>query len=44
MNTLEDRLRDAYRAAAETVRPEEILSGAILSPPDHARRRARRRA
>ena len=42
MNTLEDRLRDAYRAAAETVRPEEILSGAILSPPDHARRRARR--
>ena len=42
MNTLEDRLRDAYRAAAETVRPEQILSGAILSPPDHARRRARR--
>lgn len=42
MNTLEDRLRDAYRAAAETVRPEEILPGAILSPPDHARRRARR--
>jgi len=42
VNTLEDRLRDAYRAAAETVRPEEILSGAILSPPDHARRRARR--
>ena len=42
MNTLEDRLRDAYRAAAETVRPEEILSGAVLSPPDHARRRARR--
>jgi hypothetical protein len=42
VNTLEDRLRDAYRAAAETVRPEEILPGAILSPPDHARRRARR--
>jgi hypothetical protein len=42
VNTLEDRLRDAYRAAAETIRPEEILSGAILSPPDHARRRARR--
>jgi hypothetical protein len=42
VNTLEDRLRDAYRAAAETVRPEEIMSGAILSPPDHARRRARR--
>lgn len=42
MNTLEDRLRDAYRAAAEAVRPEAILEGAILSPPDHARRRARR--
>jgi hypothetical protein len=42
VNTLEDRLRDAYRAAAETVRPEDILAGAILSPPDHARRRARR--
>ena len=42
MNTLEDRLRDAYRAAAETVRPEAIVPGAILSPPDHARRRARR--
>jgi hypothetical protein len=42
VNTLEDRLRDAYRAAAETVRPEAILPGAILSPPDHARRRARR--
>jgi hypothetical protein len=42
VNTLEDRLRDAYRAAAETVRPETIHSDAILSPPDHARRRARR--
>jgi hypothetical protein len=42
VNTLEDRLRDAYRTAAETVRPEEILPDAILSPPDHARRRARR--
>jgi hypothetical protein len=42
VNTLEDRLRDAYRAAAETVRPEAILEGAILSPPDHAWRRARR--
>jgi hypothetical protein len=41
VNTLEDRLRDAYRAAAETVRPEAVLEGAILSPPDHARRRAR---
>jgi hypothetical protein len=42
VNTLEDRLRDAYRAAAETVRPEAIHPGMILSPPDHARRRARR--
>jgi hypothetical protein len=42
VNTLEDRLRDAYRAAAETVGPEAIVSGAILSPPDHARRRGRR--
>jgi hypothetical protein len=42
VNTLEDRLRDAYRAAADTVRPETIHSGAILSPPDHGRRRARR--
>jgi hypothetical protein len=42
VNTLEDRLRDAYRAAAETVRPDAIHQDAILSPPDHARRRARR--
>jgi hypothetical protein len=42
VNTLEDRLRDAYRAAAETVRPEAIGQDAILSPPDHTRRRARR--
>ncbi|HTZ24768.1 MAG TPA: hypothetical protein VMC83_12330 [Streptosporangiaceae bacterium] len=42
MNTLEDRLRDAYRAAAGTVRPEAIHQDAILSPPDRARRRARR--
>jgi len=42
VNTLEDRLRDAYNAAAETVRPDAIQEGAILSPPDHARRRARR--
>ena len=33
VNALEDRLRDAYRAAAETVRPEEILPGAILTRP-----------
>lgn len=31
MNTLEDRLRDAYRAAAETVRPELVLQH-ITSP------------
>jgi hypothetical protein len=42
VNTLEDRLRDAYRAAAETVRADEVQEGAILSPPDRARRRARR--
>jgi hypothetical protein len=40
VNTLEDRLRDAYRAAAETVRPEAILPKAILSPPNRVRRRA----
>ena len=42
MNTLEDRPRDAFRTAAETVRPEANLEDAILSPPDHDRRRARR--
>jgi hypothetical protein len=40
VNTLEDRLRDAYRAAADTVRPEAILPKAILSPPNRDRRRA----
>jgi hypothetical protein len=39
VNTLEDRLRDAYRAAAETVRPETLLPDAILSPPNRDRRR-----
>jgi dipeptidyl aminopeptidase/acylaminoacyl peptidase len=42
VNTLEDRLRDAYRAAADTVRPETVLPGAILSPLGRDRRRARR--
>jgi len=42
VNTLEDRLRDAYRAAADTIRPEAVLSGTVLSPPDPAQRRARR--
>jgi dipeptidyl aminopeptidase/acylaminoacyl peptidase len=39
VNTLEERLRDAYRAAADTVRPEAVLPSAILSPPGRARRR-----
>jgi hypothetical protein len=39
VNTLEERLRDAYRAAADTVRPEAVLPRAILSPPGRARRR-----
>jgi len=29
VNTLEDRLRDAYRAAADTVRPETVLPGGL---------------
>ena len=36
MNTIEDRLRDAYRAAAQTVRPESIR-GAPGQPPRAAR-------
>jgi hypothetical protein len=40
VNTLEDRLRDAYRAAAETVRPETVLPNAILSPPGRDRHQA----
>jgi hypothetical protein len=39
MNTLEERLRDAYRAAADTVRPESLLPSAVLSPPGRDRRR-----
>jgi hypothetical protein len=39
MNTLEERLRDAYRAAADTVRPESLLPSAIPSPPGRDRRR-----
>jgi hypothetical protein len=42
VNTLEEKLRDAYHAAADTVRPEAVLPSAILSPPGHDRRRARR--
>jgi hypothetical protein len=41
VNTLEERLRDAYRAAADTVRPEAVLPSAILSPPDRDRTRTR---
>jgi hypothetical protein len=41
VNTLEDRLRDAYRAAAETVKPETIRLSAVPSPPDRDRRRPR---
>jgi len=39
VNTLEERLRDAYHAAADTVRPETVLPSAILGPPGRARRR-----
>jgi hypothetical protein len=39
VNTLEERLRDAYRAAADTVRPEAVQPSAILSPPGRARKR-----
>jgi hypothetical protein len=39
MNTLEERLRDAYRAAADTVRPESLLPSAIPSLPGRDRRR-----
>lgn len=42
MNTLEERLRDAYRAAADTVRPETVLQSATLSPPRRDRRQASR--
>jgi len=41
VNTLEERLRGAYRAAADTVRPEAVLPSAILSPPDRDRMRTR---
>jgi hypothetical protein len=41
LNTLEDRLRDAYRAAAEIVRPETLPPNATLSRDGHGWRRAR---
>ena len=42
MNTVEDRLRDAYRAAAETVRPETVLAEGIRGLPAGDPRAARR--
>jgi hypothetical protein len=42
VNTLEDRLRDAYRAAAETVRPESVLAGGVRGLPDDDPADARR--
>ena len=45
MNTVEDRLRDAYRAAAETVRPETVLTDGVrgLADDDPLPVRRRRR-
>lgn len=45
MNTLEDRLRDAYREAADTVRPETVLAGGVrgLRGDDHSPARMSRR-
>jgi RNA polymerase sigma factor (sigma-70 family) len=34
VNTLEDRLRDAYQAAAHTVQPESVLAGGARHPRD----------
>lgn len=42
MNALEDRLRDAYHAAAETVRPEAVLRGGIRGVRHHGRQPALR--
>ena len=42
MNTVEDRLRDAYRAAAETVRPETVLAQGVRGLRDDDPPRARR--
>ena len=33
MNSLEDRLREAYHAAADTVRPETVLPGGVRGLP-----------
>jgi len=42
VNTVEDRLRDAYRAAAETVRPETVLAEGVRGLRDDDPPRARR--
>jgi Lactonase, 7-bladed beta-propeller len=42
VNTVEERLRDAYRAAAETVRPETVLADGIRGLHDGDLRPARR--
>jgi hypothetical protein len=39
VNTLEDRLRDAYQAAAQTVRPETVLAGGVRGLRDTERGR-----
>jgi hypothetical protein len=48
VKTVEERLRDAYRAAAETVRPETVLANGVRGVPDDhplpARRPRRLRA
>lgn len=41
MNTVEDRLRDAYRAAAQTVRPETVLADGVRGLPAGGQRPAR---
>lgn len=38
MNTAEDRLRDAYEAAAQTVRPESVLAEGVRALDDRRRR------
>ena len=41
MNTLEDRLRDAYQAAVQTVRPETVLADGVRGLHDRGRGRQR---
>jgi hypothetical protein len=41
VSTLEARLRDAYNAAAETIRPETVLPGGVGHLPDRTRHSAR---